>query len=75
MIDLPGNVLLLQMCGLIWILLLGSCLGGEAKRDPALVFAPFLSLGNVQVQRTFVCLPSHGLLVAAVCRLVCPVRQ
>lgn len=67
MIDSPGNVVLLQMWGLIWILLLGSCLGGEGKWDPALIFAPLLSLGNVHVQITFVSLLLHGLLVTAIC--------
>lgn len=59
--------MLLQMWGLIWILLLGSCLGGEGKWDPALIFAPLLSLGNVHVQITFVSLLLHGLLVTAIC--------
>lgn len=67
MIDLPGNVMLLQMWGLIWILLLGSCLGGEGKWDPDLIFAPLLSIGNVHVQKTFVSLPLHSLLVTAIC--------
>lgn len=67
MIDLPGNVLLLQMWGLIWILLLGSCLGEEGKWDPAFIFTPFLSLGNVHVQKTSVSLLLHSLLITAIC--------
>lgn len=67
MIDLPGNMMLLQMWGLIWMLLLGSCLGGEGKWDPALILAPLLSFGNVRVQITFVLLLLHALLVTAIC--------
>lgn len=67
MIDLPGNVMLLQMWGLIWILVLGSCLGGEGKWDPALICAPLLSLGNVRVQIIFVSFCLHNLLATAIC--------
>lgn len=66
MIDLPGNMMLLQMWGLIWILLFGSCRGGEGKWDPAMTFAPLLSVGKVQVQITFVSFHLCGLLVIAV---------
>lgn len=52
MIDLPGNVMLLQMWDLIWILFLGSCLDEEGKWDLVVIFAPLLSLGNAHVQIT-----------------------
>lgn len=53
------------MWGLIWILLLGSCLGGEGKWDPAFIFTPFHSLGNAHVQKTSVSLLLHSLLITA----------